>query len=131
MRVPDATNYRKYVRWPESIGNEKNQIRDGTDQPGMIFECATPHSMVLRVGNIDSSAGAMLLEFNFDQEDFSQVRVAPFVTIADQFAADYQSVLSRLDFFKLYAGIAPASYVKHIPEKLTKTMEERFFDLAT
>ena len=129
MRTPNCTTYRNYVSWPQQAGNEKNQIYDAPGVPGMIFETATPHSMVLRVGNIDSTANTMLLVFNFDQEDYSCVRVAPFIGIVDQFAGDSVNKLTRLDFFKLFVTIAPIRYISPSPGMATKSMEDKFSDL--
>lgn len=130
MRTPTSANYRKYVSWPQQVGDEKNQICDAPGIPGMIFETATPHSMVLRVGNVDSSANAMLLVFNFDQEDYSCVRVAPFIGIVDQYAGDSVNKLTRLEFFKLYERIVPSRYIGRSTMMATGSMEEKFSDLA-
>ncbi|MGE5389593.1 MAG: S-layer homology domain-containing protein [Deltaproteobacteria bacterium] len=128
MRTPSSTNYRNYVTWPSQVGSEKNQICDSKDRPGMIFECATPHSLILRVGNIDSSARAMLLCFRFDQPDYSCVRVAPFVGIADEWASDSKTKVTRLDFFKLFLTVAPERYIGRAEPPLT--MEQKFSDLG-
>lgn len=128
MQTPTSANYRNYVSWPNQVGSEKNQICDSSDQPGMVFECATPHTMVLRVGNIDSSAKAMLLRFNFDKTDYSCVRVAPFVGIVDEWEADTGTKVTRLEFFKLFVDIAPRSYTRHA--KPLQAMEQKFTDLG-
>jgi len=128
MKIPNQSTYRKYVSWPKEVGKEENKICDGKGHPGMILECATPHSMVLRVGNIDSSAKAMLLTFNFDQEDYSSVRIAPFIEIIDQWKGDSVSKVSRLEFFKMFVRIAPNYYIGR--KITTQTMEEKFNDLS-
>ncbi len=128
MQTPTSANYRNYVSWPSQVGSEKNQICDSSDQPGMVFECATPHTMILRVGHIDSSAKAMLLCFYFNKADYSCVRVAPFVGIADEWAADTETKVTRLEFFKLFVDIAPDSYTRHA--KPLQTMEQNFTDLG-
>ncbi|WP_054693303.1 hypothetical protein [Syntrophomonas palmitatica] len=130
MRAPNAINYRSYVRWPETFNGCQNQIRDTKDKPGMVFDCATPHSMILKVGNVDESADAMLLEFIFDQENYSSVRIAPFIEQAAEFMADPKGKITRLEFFKLYARIAPPWYTENIPASIPKSMEERFSDLG-
>lgn len=131
MKVPTSSTYRKYVSWPKQVGEENNQICDSKGIQGMIFECATPHSMVLRVGNIDTSAKAMLLCFNFDQKDYSCVRVAPFIGIVDQYANDSVNKVTRLEFFKLFTAIAPNSYIRLEVGQPTITMEQKFSDLGS
>jgi len=128
MRTPSSANYRDYVSWPRQVGEEKNQVCDNQHQPGMIFDCATPHSMILRVGNIDSSARGMLLCFNFDKKDYSCVRVAPFIGIADEWTADSQTKLTRLEFFKRFITVAPSTYIGQTSSTLS--LEQKFSDLG-
>lgn len=128
MKVPTQDTYRQYVSWPRGVGQAANKICDGPGQPGMILECATPHSMILRVNHVDSSAPALLLRFNFEQEGYSCVRIAPFIVITDQWSADNVSKVSRLEFFKMFVPIAPNYY---IGQKISnQTMEEKFSDIS-
>ncbi len=130
MREPNADNYRQYVRWPDTYNGLKNQIRDSKDVPGMIFDCATPHSMILKVGNVDETADTMLIEFIFDKENYSSVRIAPFIAHAADLLAEPEGKMTRLEFFKLFAQVAPPWYVNH-SKPAQKTMEERFSDLGS
>jgi len=127
MKVPTGDTYRQYVTWPREVGQASNKICDGPGQPGMILDCATPHSMILRVNHVDSSASALLLRFNFEQEGYSCVRIAPFIEITDQWSGDNVSKVSRFEFFKMFVRIAPKSY---IGQKISpQTMEEKFSDI--
>jgi len=106
MQVPKADTYKNYVEWPTTLNDKKNQISDGNDNAGMKYVASTPSSLTLEVGNIDSSAPIMILDFVFDQEGFSKVRVAPFVEVMDDYARDPEANISRLEFFQLLYGVA-------------------------
>lgn len=105
MQTPRPDNYRMYVEWPELIDGEQNQICDNDGQAGMEFIAATPHSLILEVGNIDSNAKVMALDFVFSHEELSMVRIAPFVEIAAEYSQDTQGQIKRIEFFRLLSGI--------------------------
>jgi len=106
MQVPKADTYKNYVEWPTTLDGKKNQISDGNGNPGMKFVASTPSSLTLEVGNIDSFAQIMILDFVFNQEGFSKVRIAPFVEVTDDYARDPEANISRLEFFRLLYGVA-------------------------
>ena len=131
MQVPKADTYKNYVEWPATLNGKKNQISDGTDIAGMKFVGSTPSSLTLEVGNIDSSAQIMILDFVFNQEGFSKVRVAPFVEVTDDYARDPEANISRLEFYKLLYGVAlqlnpsPPPIIRDIDK-----LNEKFSDIG-
>jgi len=131
MQVPKADTYKNYVEWPTTFNGKKNQISDGNANAGMKFVASTPSSLTLEVGNIDSSAQIMILDFVFNQEGFSKVRVAPFVEVTDDYAHNPEANISRLEFFKLLYGVAlqlnptPPPIILNIDK-----LDERFSDIG-
>jgi hypothetical protein len=129
MHIPSAENYRNYVEWPETLNGKKNQIKDGNGQSGMKFIAASPSSLTLEVGNIDTSGEIMLLDFIFNHEGYSKVRVASFVEFAGEYSRDTENKVSRLQFFSLLYGITlpfPSSPLQII--KSEPSLDEQFSD---
>ncbi len=105
MQIPKAETYRNYVQWPETLNGKKNQIKDVNGQSGMKFLAASPSSLTLEVGNIDPSGEIMILDFVFNYEGYSKVRVASFVKFAGEYANDTEGKVSRSQFFSLLYGV--------------------------
>ncbi|MDD3365285.1 MAG: S-layer homology domain-containing protein [Syntrophomonas sp.] len=129
MQIPKAENYRNYVEWPETLNGKANQIKDGNGQSGMKFVAASPSSLTLEVGNIDRSGEIMILDFVFNREGYSEVRVASFVELAGEYSRDTEAKVSRLQFFKLLYGVTmpfPSSPL-HITRSVPG-LDEKFSD---
>ncbi|MDD3879663.1 MAG: hypothetical protein PHP26_06700, partial [Syntrophomonas sp.] len=101
MQVPDECNYRKYVEWPEQFEGKKNQICDSASKPGISFIAATPRSLTIELSHVDNSGEIMVINFLFNQDNYSKIRIASFVEVAEEYRADRQGEISRLEFFTL------------------------------
>jgi hypothetical protein len=131
MQAPKADTFKNYVEWTTTLDGKKNQISDGNGNTGMKFVASTPSSLTLEVGNIDSSAQIMIFDFVFNQEGFSKVRVAPFIEVTGDYARDPEASISRLEFFKLFYGVAlqlnssPPPIIRNIGK-----LNEKFSDIG-
>lgn len=105
MQVPDASSYNKYVEWPAQLDGNKNQICDYDDKPGIKFVAASPNSITVEVNHIDPGGNNMVINFVFNQDNYSKVRVAPFIEVADKYSQDTEGEISRLEFFTLFADL--------------------------
>ncbi len=99
MQVPDESSYRNYVEWPEQFEGKKNQVCDSANKPGISFIAATPRSLTVELSHVDSSGDIMVINFLFNQEDFSKTRIASFVEIAEEYLEYWEGEISRREFF--------------------------------
>lgn len=130
MQAPTAINYRNYVSWPAMLDGLKNQISDHGDQPGMRFISGTPRSITLEVNSLDETAETMVVDFVFDKENLSKVRVSRLLEAAEEYADKQDEPLTRLEFFQLLSDITlrfPSCPVRWTDSE--KTSAERFLDL--
>lgn len=130
MRTPTAENYRHYVSWPTELNGEKNQVCDGDGQPGMRFIAGSPRSITLEVGHIDESGKAMAVDFVFDREGFSTVRVTRLAQRASEYMENPGAPVTRMEFFQMLNDITlffPSCPLQWADGE--KTMEELFSDL--
>ncbi|MDD4802765.1 MAG: S-layer homology domain-containing protein [Syntrophomonas sp.] len=129
MQMATAENYREYAEWPEKIDGKDNKIKDKKDQPGMKFVSASPSSLTLEVGNVDTSGEIMVLDIVFNKADYSMVRLAPFVEQAAVYSGDVQTKVSRMEFFSLmYGVIQPFSSSSLQVNKTVPGLDEKFSD---
>ena len=98
MQVPDANNYKQYIEWPTQLNEKKNQICDSDSKPGISFVTATPHSLTVEVSHVDTTGDIMVIDLVFNQDNYSKVRVAPFIEVAEEYAKDAEAEISRLEF---------------------------------
>ncbi|HWP97618.1 MAG TPA: S-layer homology domain-containing protein [Syntrophomonadaceae bacterium] len=105
MQTPNAENYRHYVNWPAELNGLKNQVCDGADQPGIKFISGTPRSITVEVNHLDHTAGTIIIDFVFDQKDFSTIRVSDLFKSAQSLEENPGEPISRLDFFQQVTGI--------------------------
>lgn len=66
-----ADNYMHYVKWPAQVDGMKNQICDEAGKPGIAFVYGTRQSLIVKVANIDPSGKTTVIDFVFDEKDFS------------------------------------------------------------
>jgi hypothetical protein len=99
MQVPDANNYKQYIEWPTQLNGKKNQICDSDSKPGISFVTATPHSLTVEVSHVDTTGDIMVIDLVFNQDNYSKVRVAPFIEVAEEYSTDAEAEISRLEFF--------------------------------
>ncbi len=105
MQTPNTSNLQKYVDSPDMVDGQKNQIAKQNGLPGIKFVTATPRSLTIEISNIDSRAPIMTIDFLFNQENYSMVRVAPFVQKVEEYTAKPDENISRLEFFQTLAGM--------------------------
>lgn len=99
MKTPNAGSYTRYIEWPTQLDGKKNQICDSDNKPGISFIGATPRSLTVEVSNVDTTADIMAINVVFNQDNYSKVRVAPFIEVAEAYAQDPEGEISRLEFF--------------------------------
>lgn len=105
MQPANVSTFQKYVDCPETVDGQKNQIARQNGLSGIKLVAATPHSLTVEVSNIDSSSPIMAMDFLFNQENLSMVRVAPFVQKVEEYKAKPDENISRLEFFQSLAGM--------------------------
>ena len=99
MKTPDAGSYTQYIEWPVQLNGKKNQICDSNNKPGISFVDATPRSLTVEISHIDTTADIMVINLVFNQNNYSKVRIAPFIEIAEEYTQDPEGEISRLEFF--------------------------------
>lgn len=99
MQIPDESNYRNYVEWPELFEGKKNQIYDIAGEPGIGFVAATARSLTIELKHVDSSGDIMLINLLFNQDNYSKTRLASFVEIAEEYQEHGEEAISRQEFF--------------------------------
>lgn len=105
MQVPDANNYKQYIEWPTQLNGKKNQICDADSKPGISFVDATPRSLTVEVSHVDTTGDIMVINVLFNQDNYSKVRVAPFIEVAEEYSTDTETEISRLEFFTCLAEL--------------------------
>jgi len=131
MRTPAADTYTNYVEWPKILDGEKNQIRDAKDKPGIKFISGTPRSITIEVGNIDADGKIMALDFVFNKENYSAIRVSRLIGVAREYDENPDEKVTRLEFFKNLADITlPFASCPLEVAYNDKPLTERFFDLG-
>lgn len=129
MQVPNAQNYKNYVQWPEKVDELKNQIADGSGVPGVKFIEGTPRSITVEVGNVDYTGKTLALDFVFNQENFSTVRVSKLIEVAEDYKNRPNEGVTRLEFIKLLASVTvPFSSSVSLTEE-DQQLAEKFTDL--
>jgi len=131
MRTPTAETYKNYVEWPDFLDGEKNQIQDTKNEPGIKFISGTPRSIIIEVGNIDTAGKIMVLDFVFNKENYSRVRVSRLIDVAKEYNKNPDEKVTRLDFFKSLADLTvpfPSCPLKIVQDD--KILAERFLDLS-
>ncbi len=132
MQIPTSENYRNYVEWPASVDGQANQITDQDGKPGMKFVAGSPRTLTLQVEALNLSAPVMALDFIFNKANYSRVRVSPLLEDVDQYSADAEGNLSRLEFFKMLIDVnIPFSASPLISAVTQAGWETRFTDLKT
>ncbi len=131
MQVPSEETYKKYVEWPTTLNGKKNQVCDGNGKAGMKFIAATPSSLTLEVGNVDSSGEIMIIDFVFNQTGLSKVRMARFVEEMEDYDRNPDAKVSRWEFFKLLYGVALQS-TSPSPTIIgtVENLDEKFSDIG-
>ncbi len=130
MQIPTINNYKNYVEWPAAIDGQANQINDQVSQPAMKFIAGSPRTLTLQFEGIDTTAPIMVLDFVFNKADYSMVKMAPFLESVDQYSADPNGQLSRLEFFKLLADVnVPFSWAPFNSAETRAGWDTRFTDL--
>jgi len=127
MQVPNAANYRNYVEWPPSLDGVKNQICDTNGKSGIKFISGTPCSVTVEVNNVEGS-GKTVLDFVFNKEGFSAVRVSRLIEAIQEYKNSNEKV-TRMEFIKMLADVTVPfpSALKLIEND--QPLEERFHDL--
>lgn len=105
MKVPNADNYKNYVEWPEEVDGFKNQITDGSSIPAVRFIAGTPHSITVEVSNIDQNGKTVVLDFVFNKENFSTVRVTKLIEVAEEYKSHPDQGVTRIEFVKMLADV--------------------------
>lgn len=105
MKPAHWADIEKYVECPEMLDGQKNQLASQKGVPGIKLVAATPRSLTIEISSIDNTAPIMALDFIFNQENYSKIRVAPFVEKADEYMAKPDDSLSRLEFFQLISSL--------------------------
>ncbi|WP_422698352.1 S-layer homology domain-containing protein [Desulfotomaculum nigrificans] len=129
MQVPNAQNYKNYVQWPEKVDGLKNQIVDGSDIPGVKFIAGTPRSITVEIGNVDYTGKTLALDFVFNKENFSTVRVTKLIEVAEDYKRHPNEGVTRLEFAKMLADVTvPFSSSASLTEE-EQHLVEKFTDL--
>lgn len=131
MRVPTADTLSHYVEWPETLDEATNQIRDLDGTPGILFVEATARSLTVEIGNVDPEGEMMLLDFVFNRDNESTVRVSRLIDLKQTYAEDLEGQVTRLEFFKSLADLTVpflSSPLEIVENELSLT--ERFSDVA-
>jgi len=105
MQIANSSNYQKYVECPEMVDGHKNQLATTNGLPGIKLVAATPRSITVEISYIDSDAPLMALDFIFNQDNYSKVRVASFVEKVEEYMAKPNDNISRLEFFQLLSRV--------------------------
>lgn len=105
MQPANASNFQKYVNCPETVDGQRNQLAQPNGLPGIKLISATPRSITIEITNIDKSAPIMVIDFLFNQENSSMVRMAPFVEKVEEYSAKPDENVKRLEFFQTLAGM--------------------------
>lgn len=100
MQAPTGDTYENYVEWPEILVGEKNQIQDNKDVPGIKFISGTPRSITVEVNNIDTSGKIMVMDFIFNKENYSMLRVSRLIDVAKEYSENPDEKVTRLEFMK-------------------------------
>ena len=131
MQTPNTDNFRNYVKWPEVLDGVNNQIRDTSKKLGVKFISGTPRSITVEVNNIDTSGRIMALDFVFDKENYSSVRVSRFIDVSQEYMKEPMGKVTRLEFFKLLADVTlPFDSCPLIVKEDDKLITDRFSDAA-
>lgn len=131
LQTPTAESYRNYVEWPEELNGRKNQICDSKNKPGVKFVSATARSITVEVNNVDSTGEVMALDFVYNKENFSTVRVSRLLDKAKKYKHTPDEQVTRLEFFKMLADITdrfPSCPVEFVDND--QPLDERFADVA-
>ncbi|OPX89907.1 MAG: Cellulosome-anchoring protein precursor [Pelotomaculum sp. PtaB.Bin104] len=129
MQAPTAGTYKNYVEWPKDLDGDKNQIQDNKDVPGIKFISGSPRSITVEVGNIDTTGKIMVLDFVFDKENYSTLRVSRLIDVAKDYNENPDEKVTRLEFMKSLADLTvpfPSCPLKIIYDD--KILTERFLD---
>lgn len=105
MKTPDAGSYTQYIEWPAQLNGKKNQICDFDSKPGISFVDATPRSLTVEVSHVDTTVDIMVINLLFNQDNYSKVRIAPFIEIVEEYTQDPEGEISRLEFFTRLAEL--------------------------
>ncbi|NPV92995.1 MAG: S-layer homology domain-containing protein [Firmicutes bacterium] len=132
MQTPTRENYRRYVTWPAEIDGMKNRISDNEGQPGLRFVEGTPRSITVEVGHLDPSGKTMAIDFVFDQEGYSTVRLTRLIESGREYISDPEGPVTRGEFFLLLSDITrsiPSCPLNWADDE--SPLAERFPDLDT
>ena len=126
MQTPTALNYQKYVQWPEYVNGKKNKIqtKPGEQTPGIKFVAGTPRSLTVEIGYIDPENEIMVIEFVFNQDNYSKARVSPLLDLAKEYEDKQSEKVTRLEFFRSVADITllfPSSSLDYVRDKTPLT----------
>ena len=125
MAVPTKENYLRYVKWPEAIDGKTNQISE------VGFVSGTPRTLTVEVTNIDFARNTAILDFVFDEEDYSAVRISRLIEVVDDYIKNPNDKVTRLEYLELLADITiPFSSCPVKFRDSHREFEERFIDVA-
>lgn len=130
MSTPTADNYRYYVKWPSEVDGMKNQICDGAGEPGIEFISGTRHSLIVAVANIDLTGKTTVIDFVFDEKDFSCIRVTALCEVAGGYANDSDAI-TRAEFFQRLTEITLPFASSPVKWENTGYTETQFPDVST
>lgn len=130
MTVPTSDNYFHYAKWPDTLDGKTNQIIDTNNKPGIKFISGTPRTLTVEVTNIDVAHDTVILDFVFDEEYYSAVRISRLIEVANDYMKMPKEKVTRLEYFDLLADITmpfSSSPVKFRDGH--RELEERFVDI--
>lgn len=131
MQSPNSDNYRNYVKWPEVLEGVNNQICDTSNKTGVKFIAGTPHSLTVEITNVDTSAKQMALDFVFDKENYSSVRISRLLDVSQEYMNEPKGKVTRLEFFELMADTTlPFASCPLIVRDSNGLITDRFSDVA-
>lgn len=126
MQPANSSNFLQYVDCPEMVDGQKNQLATQNGQPGIKLLASTPRSLTIEISHIDSNAPVMSLDFIFNHQNFSTVRVAPFVEKVEEYTANPDDNIYRLEFFQILAGMIDR--LSPVTPELIEAQAEMFKD---
>ncbi|MEN6351764.1 MAG: S-layer homology domain-containing protein [Syntrophomonas sp.] len=128
MSTPNADNYKHYVKWPAEVDGMKNQICDGAGKPGIEFVSGTRHSLIVAIASLDPSGKTAVIDFEFDEKDFSSIRVTALCEVAGNYANNSDAI-TRAEFFQRLTEITLPFASSPVKWENSGYTEKQFFDV--
>lgn len=98
MKTPTAETLDKYVAFPPITNWLVNSIANGESTPALRFVEGTPRSLTVEVTHVRDK-GTPVLEFMFNRENFSSVRVSELLNWGGTNVTNPQEKITRQEFF--------------------------------